>query len=281
MNDSVYHGGIGLKGGDGMIGAILFDLDDTLIVDEAVSREALLEAARLAEGADHLRLAEAAAAAARRLWTASPFAAYCQRIGHSAFEGLWARYDSGDHPAIDGLREWAPGYRARVWQEALASQGIGAGILAEAMAARFFAARRRYPLYPEVLRLLEALRGRCKLGIVTNGVPDLQREKLNGCGVLTLFDASIVSGEIDCGKPDPGIFSYICDQLGVRPADCVMVGDNPARDVAGAAAAGMRSVWVSRGGRPSDPRFPADLSCDSLLAILPWLGRNFSPSSRI
>lgn len=256
--------------------AILFDLDETLILDEAVSEEAFRAAAALAAGAggvDSALLARTAGAISRRLWAEGPHYAYCQRIGHSAWEGLWARYDQGEHPTIAALRDWAPGYRLRTWQLALAEQGIRDDDLAEVMVARFSEARRSYPLYPEIEGLLAALTEQgFVLGIVTNGVPDLQREKLAGCGVAHLFQASVVSGEIDCGKPDPGIFRHICRELGVAPSECVMVGDNPERDVAGAMAVGMKSVWVQRNGRPSDARFPGDLACTDLAAMLPWLG---------
>ncbi len=256
-----------------MIRAVLFDLDETLILDESVTRSALAAAAALAgPGVDPERLAASAWAEARRLWAEGPYAAYCERIGHSAAEGLWARYDRGDHPAIRGLRSWAPAYRVAVWRRALGEQGVHDEGLARAMAERFAAARRRYPRYPEVEPLLGALRARgYRLGIVTNGVPDLQREKLAGSGLDKAFDAVVISGEIDCGKPDPAIFHYICRALGVAPGEAVMVGDNPGRDVAGGRAAGLRTVWVQRCGRPRDERFPADLECTDLSALLPWL----------
>lgn len=262
-----------------MITAVLFDLDETIILDAPILEEAFRAAAALAEpvGADPDRLARSAREVAPRLWEEGPYFAYCDRIGHSAGEGLWARYDTGEHPSIAGLREWAPGYRRAIWRAALAEQGLRLeepeeAALLDAMVTRFQEARRRYPLFPEIGPLLEELKRRgYKLGIVTNGVPDLQREKLAGCGVADRFDAIVVSGEIDCGKPDPGIFRHICGELGVQPADCVMVGDNPGRDVAGAIAAGMRSVWVQRHGRPRDPRYPADLECTDLSALLPWL----------
>jgi putative hydrolase of the HAD superfamily len=257
-----------------MIKAILFDLDETIILDDPVLEEAFRAAAELAAplGADTGRLARRAREIARRLWAEGPYAAYCDRIGHSAGEGLWARYTSGDHPAIAGLREWAPGYRLAAWREALAEQHLRDEALLPAMVERFQQARRRYPRFPEIDPLLAALKGRgYLLGIVTNGVPDLQREKIAGCGVAHLFDASVASGEIDCGKPDPGIFRHICRELQVEPGECVMVGDNPERDVAGAIASGMRSVWVQRHGRAPDPRYPADLACTDLSAMLPWL----------
>jgi putative hydrolase of the HAD superfamily len=266
--------------------AILFDLDETIILDEPVSLEAFRTAAALAApaGADPVRLARDAGAIAQRLWAAGPENEYCKRIGHSAWEGLWARYDSGDHPAIATLRAWVPGYRVRVWQEALAAHGVavpavaapagaeGPGDLAGAMAEAWFRARRRYPCYPEIDRLLNLLRMRgYSLGIVTNGVPDLQREKIAGCSVSHLFHAAVVSGEVDCGKPEPGIFRHICGELGVAPGECVMVGDNPGRDVAGARNAGMKAVWVQRGARLRDDRYPADLECRDLSALIPWL----------
>jgi len=256
--------------------AILFDLDETIIYDDAVGDAAYLAAATLAAplGADPVRLAHDAEAVAERLWAAGPYFDYSNRIGHSATEGLWAGYAYGDHPAIAGLRAWTKPFRTAVWQEALALQGITAPdpSLLDTMAARFFEARRRYPLYPEIEGLLAHLKAKgYLLGIVTNGVPDLQREKIAGCSVTHLFDASIVSGEIDCGKPDPGIMHHICRELGVAPAACVMVGDNPARDVAGAIAAGMKSVWVQRNNRIPSDRYPATLSCTDLSAMIPWL----------
>ncbi len=274
VRELCYHEGIFRSGGGLVVKAILFDLDETIILDEPVLLDAFRAAADLAEplGADTTRLAATAWQVARRLWADSPHFAYCDRIGHSAGEGLWARYDAGEHEAIAGLRAWAPGYRVAVWQWALAEQGLASDPLPAAMAERFFQARRRYPRFPEIDPLLSALRKRgYLLGIVTNGVPDLQREKIAGCGVAHLFHASVVSGEVDTGKPHPGIFLHICRELGVDPGECVMVGDNPGRDVAGARAAGMRSVWVQRHGRAPDPRHPADLTCTDLSAMLPWL----------
>lgn len=260
-----------------MIRAILFDLDDTLIPDEPVTAAAMQEAAewvvtgtsaKLEPG----RLAVDALAAAREIWQQSEHFAYCHRVGHSAPEGLWARYDRGSHPAIAALRDWAPRYRVTAWQEALRAQGVESPDLATSAADRFFQARRRFPLFPETEQVLTALKARgYRLGLVTNGVPDLQREKLDRSGLAGWFDAVAVSGELDCGKPDPGIFAYACATLGVSPVECVMVGDNPERDMAGAMAAGMRSVWVQRYGRERHPRYPGDWACDSLNGLVDWL----------
>lgn len=257
-----------------MIKALLFDLDDTIIWDEPVAHRAFAEAASLAStlpGVDTGRLATAAGEVARRLWADFNESPYCVRIGHSAWEGLWAPYEVTPHPSLEALRDWAPSYRVASWREALAEQQVVDDALAAAMAAKFIEARRSYPRCADFDSLVAALGDRYLLGIVTNGVPDLQRLKIDNCGALHLFQGAVISGEIDCGKPDPGIFRHICAALGVQMDECVMIGDNPERDVAGAIASGMRSVWIRRGGRPRDERYPADLECEDLMAVLPWL----------
>lgn len=257
----------------GVIQAILFDLDETLILDHPVSLHALRSCAFYAASwysLDIPRLVQTAEQISVRLWKSSPVFDYTQRIGHSAGEGLWARYEVQTHPALKTLQEWAPSFRIAVWNEALAEQNIHDDALCEALAHRYFEERRLYPRYLEIDPLLKALSS-YKLGIVTNGVPDLQREKLEGCGLLDRFQAVAISGELDIGKPQRGIFDHICKELDVEPSACVMVGDNPERDIAGAANAGMKSVWVERGFKPKDPHHPADLEVSNLLEMLPWL----------
>lgn len=256
-----------------MIQAVLFDLDETLILDHSVSLHALRSCAFYAASwysLDIPRLIQMAEITAVRLWRSSPVFEYTQRIGHSAGEGLWARYEVQTHPALKTLHDWAPDFRVAVWRESLEEQGVHDDALCEALAHRYLSERRLYPRYPEIDPLLKALSG-YKLGIVTNGVPDLQREKLQGSMLQDRFEAIAVSGELDIGKPQRGIFDHICRELGVEPSACVMVGDNPERDVAGAASAGMKSVWVERGFKPKDPQYPADLEVSNLLEMLPWL----------
>lgn len=212
-----------------MIKAILFDLDETLILDHPVSLQALRSCAFYAASwysLDFNQLIQAAEQAAVRLWKTSSVFEYTNRIGHSAGEGLWASYQLHVQPEIRTLQEWAPEFRIAVWKDALGQQNINDQALAESLSHRYFQERRIYPRYPEVDELLRALEGHYKLGIVTNGVPDLQQDKLEGSGLKSGFQAVIISGQIDIGKPDRRIFDRICGQLGVSPDECVMVGDN-------------------------------------------------------
>lgn len=259
-----------------MIRAVLFDLDETLILDHPVSIHAMRGCAFYAASwysLDFDKLILDFTQQAKALWNGSPTSEYTERIGHSYGEGLWARYEVQTHPALARLHEWAPHYRTEAWKIALSEQNIKDEALAEALSQRFIEARRLYPRYPEVDALLNTLSGSYKIGIVTNGVPDLQQDKLEGCSLMSYVSAAVISGQMDIGKPDPSIFMHICKELGVEPAECVMVGDNPERDVAGAINTGMKSVWVERGFRERDPRFQADLEVKNLLEMLPWLER--------
>jgi putative hydrolase of the HAD superfamily len=102
-------------------------------------------------------------------------------------------------------------------------------------------------LYEDARDVLSALRNRgLRLGIITNGPSRVQRPKLASTRVLDLVDVALVSGEEECAKPDPVIFHRAAERLGVKPDQCVFVGDHPRIDIEGALGAGMDAVWVER-----------------------------------
>lgn len=75
------------------------------------------------------------------------------------------------------------------------------------------------------------------------------------------FDAFAISGEVGVEKPHPAVFHHALGQLGIAPADygrTVMVGNNLERDIKGANALGMISVWLDWAPRRS--KIPADAS---------------------
>lgn len=65
---------------------------------------------------------------------------------------------------------------------------------------------------------------------------------------LDEFDFVTSYETMEACKPSPGYFRRVADELGVSPADCVMVGDDPVLDLA-AADIGMRTFFVG----PHDP----------------------------
>ncbi len=96
------------------------------------------------------------------------------------------------------------------------------------------------------------------------------RAMLAAKGLLDLADATILSCEAGIAKPDPEIYLLAAQALGVLAADAVMLDDQP-RFCAGATAAGLMAIQVSRpevNGHPPDPRFPSVATLQDALPLL-------------
>ncbi len=234
--------------------ALLFDLDDTLIEEEPARDAALVATARSAgrSGLDPRALAAEVRRVARVVWWDHPLHDFAYGIGVASWEALWARFE-GDGPELTALRAWAPEYRATVWQGALEAFGIDDRALAGALAERFPVERRRiHRSFPDVVPALRALRedGRFRLGLVTNGLSCLQREKLRGAGLERWFDAVVAGGDVGSRKPAHEVFDAILRLLRSDPGDAWMIGNNPETDIRGALDAGIDATWIVRDGIP-------------------------------
>jgi putative hydrolase of the HAD superfamily len=95
-----------------------------------------------------------------------------------------------------------------------------------------------------VARTLERLSAAHELVLVTNGSGANQRAKLARSGLERFFARIVISGEVGVEKPDRAIFERAL--AGRPPSEALFVGDDPARDIAGAHAAGLRTCWVAR-----------------------------------
>jgi putative hydrolase of the HAD superfamily len=83
-------------------------------------------------------------------------------------------------------------------------------------------------------------------GLLTNGPSWMQRRKVELLGLDRELDAIGISEELGASKPDPAAFAATLELMGAAPDDTVMVGDHLDWDVRGALAAGMRgAVWVA------------------------------------
>lgn len=118
--------------------------------------------------------------------------------------------------------------------------------------------------------LLARLKRRYRLGLLSNYpcVPSI-RGSLERLGLLSLFDAVVVSAEIGFVKPDPRPFQALLARLALPAAACVYVGDNWLADVQGAKRLGLRAVLTTE--YVSYERFapaPGDLPPDATIARL-------------
>jgi len=168
--------------------------------------------------------------------------------------------------------------RGAIIDRALAQVGAPARLVPELLPAFREVAPDRLEPYRGVVAALESLRGRVPVAVVTDGEVTGQRRKLAALGLTHLVDAVVLSDAAgrEHRKPDPRPFRDALALLGVEPQDAVMIGDRPDKDVAGAAAVGMRAVRVRTGeyaARADDPRTwrraaTFALAVDGLLPLL-------------
>ena len=106
-------------------------------------------------------------------------------------------------------------------------------------------------LFDDVQETLTALKERkLSLGILSNvSFPGKYYDELLGkLGIAHFFDAVVWSSDVKIRKPAPEIFTYVLGEMHVKPDEALHVGNIPNRDVRGAHDAGMRAIWINRGG---------------------------------
>jgi len=110
-----------------------------------------------------------------------------------------------------------------------------------------------------------------KIGVATNDAEGPARRHLSRAGVENAFDfiAGFDSGF--GGKPAPGQLLGFCEQEGLQPDECVMVGDST-HDLDAGRAAGMICVGVLTGPAPEEELAPfADVVLPSIAHLPDWL----------
>ncbi|MEK8128617.1 HAD family hydrolase [Paenibacillus filicis] len=233
------------------IKAVLFDLDDTLLWDDRSVKEAFeatcQEAARHYD-IDPARLEEEVRREARALYETFDTFPFTKMIGINPFEGLWANFTHGHQEEFRKLQALAPDYRKKSWTRGLKALGVEDAALGEKLAELFPAERRQRPIvYEETFEVLDQLKSKYKLLLLTNGSPDLQKEKLAGVPeLLPYFDHIVISGEFGEGKPAASIFHHAMELLQISPEEGVMIGDKLTTDIMGSNTVGMRNMWINR-----------------------------------
>ncbi len=113
-----------------------------------------------------------------------------------------------------------------------------------------------------------------------DAVRDGQRVVLPGGGALVAsFEAATARRAVIIGKPQPLLYRMAMDRLGVTAVDCIMVGDRPDTDIAGAAALGIRTALVRTGRFTPGESWPdgiarPDWDCESLSELTEALCRD-------
>lgn len=155
-------------------------------------------------------------------------------------------------------------YLRKHWLAEIATRFDYGTELVEPAFRAFWLARNAVRLYAGAEACLEMLASRFTLGVITNGNADVHH-----IGIGHYFDFVVTPVEAGAAKPRPEIFHSALAAAGVEAARAVHVGDDPERDVLGAQAAGMRTVWVNAKRSP----WPGGRSPDAMVAHVGELAR--------
>jgi len=98
-------------------------------------------------------------------------------------------------------------------------------------------------LVPNCLEVLDVLKPKYKMHIISNGFVEVQHDKIRKTGLAPYFDRIILSEQVKVQKPNRGIFEYAVKNTNARKKESLMIGDKWDADVLGAKLFGMDQVW--------------------------------------
>jgi 2-haloacid dehalogenase len=222
---------------------LLFDVDDTLMDFGAIEAQALQT---LFESYGH------------------PLSPELLKTYHTINRGLWADYERGQVAMGDMLKnrfsltmsrfgieadgaEWEKSYQALL--------GQGSHLIDGAI---------------EVVGRLKASH---RLFVVTNGVRETQRKRLEAAGLYGLFEAGFDSQSIGYQKPAKEFFDHVTGHIdGFDKRDALIIGDSLNTDIKGGIAAGIDTCWFNRYADNNGSQLPITYTITKLTELYGILG---------
>lgn len=121
---------------------------------------------------------------------------------------------------------------------------------------------------PGAKELMEAITGKAKVGIITNGFTDLQAIRLARTGMDSYIDQVIISEEVGMAKPDSIIFEHALQRAG-NPckSKVLMVGDNLHSDILGGINFGIETCWLNPHGAMATDGITPHYTVSSLMEL--------------
>ena len=153
---------------------------------------------------------------------------------------------------------------------AIAATGVTIG---EEVRAGLLATYRAMPPYPEVRKVLSALKHQgAVVAILSNGDPDMLADATAAAQLDGVFDAILSVAAVGCFKPARPVYQLASDHFGCRPQEISFQSSNR-WDIAGAKAFGFHCVWVNRTGAPDEyPELAPDRVVGDLRGVLAAAG---------
>ena len=196
---------------------LLLDVDDTLMDFKKIEAEAL-----------------------KKLFAfhGHPLTPELLQVYHTINKGLWADYENGKVPMGDMLEkrfgltmgEFGIQIDSALWEKTY-QQMLGEG----------------GHTIDDAIDVCTRLRGVYRLFVVTNGVRETQRRRLEAAGLYHLFEAVFDSQSIGYQKPAKEFFDHVAANIdGFNKRNALIIGDSLNTDMRGGIAAGIDTCWFNR-----------------------------------
>jgi len=107
---------------------------------------------------------------------------------------------------------------------------------------------RKTRLIDGALELLEYLRPRYRMYILSNGFREVQYKKIENSGLMPYFDKIILSEDAGINKPHPDMFTYALKNTNSKRNQTIMIGDSWDADIVGAHNSRIAQIWLNPAG---------------------------------
>lgn len=129
----------------------------------------------------------------------------------------------------------------------------------------------RLDLFDGVRPMLQTLRSRCRIGIVTDGDARMQENKVEALQLRAEVDRIVLTSSLNAPKPSPVGIRVALEQMGANPDQAVYVGDHPDLDCPAARDAGVYAIRVATGeyaDLPDNPDAPPQERAENVVRAL-------------
>ena len=100
-------------------------------------------------------------------------------------------------------------------------------------------------LFEGTFEILEYLKGKYELHIITNGFEEIQTKKMESSRILDYFSIIVTSESVGVKKPNPKVFNYALEKANAQSNNSIMIGDSIEADIEGALSVGMKAIHVN------------------------------------
>ena len=123
-------------------------------------------------------------------------------------------------------------------------------------------------LFEGAISLLEELKGKYQLHVITNGFEVVQHHKINNSGLSSYFENIFTAEKVGYKKPHPIIFEHALDQTNAVANNSLMIGDSLEADILGALNIGMQAIHFNSHNEPLHDHCPMVQNLDEITVML-------------